>query len=173
MQVQNQCIDQLSEIATVRGFLALSTQQFAYYIEQLIERVFRKQDFALKSVVDSLFEHQGPLAELPVRLKLLLGLGVISAEVYQDINAFLDFKIKLSDEIEEPAFTSSIVIDFLQKLHFIDRTLLNNMLKQKFATDKTSMIFQMQQLRLERVIRSSLILAISQIFEQLDRESPL
>ncbi|NBI42951.1 MltR family transcriptional regulator [[Haemophilus] felis] len=171
MQAQNQFIDQLSEIATVRGFLALSTQQFAHYIELLIENVFRKKDFALKSVVDSLFEHQGPLAELPVRLKLLLGLGVISMDVYQDINHFIEFKLKLSDEVEEPDFSSPIVINFLQSLHFSDSSLVNNLLKQKLSMDKDSMIFQMQQLRLEKVVRSSLILGISQIFDQLEQAS--
>lgn len=173
MQKQNQFIDQLSEVATVRGFFALSTQQFSYYIDQLIQRVFRKEDFALKSVVDSLFEYQGPLAELPVRLKLLLGLGVISLEVYQDISHFVEFKNRLSNEVDEPLLSSPLVLDFLQQLHFVDRSLLDSFLKQKLASDKNSMIFQMQQLRLGRVIRSSLILAISQIFDQLDQESPL
>lgn len=167
-------IEQLSEIATLRGFLALSTTQLNQQVERLIQRVFRKTDFALKSVVDSLFEHQGPLAELNVRLKLLLGLGVISAPLYEDINAFIEFKLALSDEIEEPTFASHFTIEFAQKLHFADLTHLNELRKQKpISPNRDSMLLQMQQLRLERVMRSSLILALTKMVEQLDVESPL
>lgn len=167
-------IEKLSEIATLRGFLALSTTQINQQVEQLIQRVFRKTDFALKSVVDSLFEHQGPLAELNVRLKLLLGLGVISAPLYEDINTFVDFKLAVSDEIEEPTFASQLVIEFAQRLHYADLSHLNELLHQKPASvNRDSMLFQMQQLRLERVMRSSLILALTKMVEQLDVESPL
>ncbi|MGX3066084.1 MltR family transcriptional regulator [Ursidibacter arcticus] len=174
MLKQDPFIEQLSEIATVRGFLALSAQQIALQVEGLIQRVFRKTDFALKSVVDSLFEHQGPLAELSVRLKVLLGLGVITPELYQDINAILELKIQLSDEIEEPLFTSALVISLIQKLHSTDLALITNVLKQKIQPEnKDSMLFQMQQLRLEKVIRSSLTLSINHILESLSIESPL
>lgn len=173
MLSQDSFIEQLSEVATVRGFLALSCQQFAQQIDGLIERVFRKTDFALKSVVDSLFEHQGPLAELPVRLKLLLGLGVISAEVYQDINAVLEFKLILSDQIEEPHFASPLVIRFTQSLSAADFSLISTLLKQKSNENPDSMLFQMQQLRLERAVRSCLILAITQMLDQLNVDSPL
>lgn len=171
---QDPFIEQLSEIATVRGFLAITSQQIAQQVELLIQRVFRKTDFALKSVVDSLFEHQGPLAELPVRLKLLLGLGVISPELYQDIHALLELKIQLSDEIDEPQFSSPKVITLAQKLHAADFHLIANVLKQKSPLEnKDSMLVQMQQRRLEKVIRSSLILAVSHILSALAIDSPL
>ncbi|WP_373778339.1 MltR family transcriptional regulator [Glaesserella sp.] len=174
MLSQDNFIEQLNEVASLRGFLALSTNQLAEQVERLIQRVFRKTDFALKSVVDSLFEHQGPLAELPVRLKLLLGLGVISAELYEDINAFLDIKIRLSDEVEEHSFASPFVMQFSQKLHHIDLFQVSELSKlTSMIENKDSMQRQMQQLRIERVMRSSLILAVTKMLDMLDVESPL
>lgn len=174
MLTQDNFIEQLSEVASFRGFLALSTNQFAQQVELLVQRVFRKTDFALKSVVDSLFEHQGPLAELSVRLKLLLGLGVISAELYQDISTFLEMKSKMSDEVEEPLFSSPFVIDFAKKLHHIDLFQVKELLKLLPKLEhKDSMQSQMQQMRIERAMRSSLILAIIKMLELLKIDSPL
>ncbi|WP_165889933.1 MltR family transcriptional regulator [Mannheimia granulomatis] len=167
-------IDKLNEEPTLRGFLTLATQLFSNQVEQLIERVFRKTDFALKSVVDSLFEHQGPLAELSVRLKVLLGLGVISPKVFEDISLFLEVKQHLYEEEEEFSFSHPAVVQFVKDLHHIDFFPINELLKGKSSQgNKGSMLFQMQQMRLEKMIRSSLILAITEIDEQLNVESPL
>lgn len=174
MTNQDNFIEQLSEVPSLRGFFALSVNQFAESIELLIQRVFRKADFALKSVVDSLFEHQGPLAELPVRLKLLLGLGVVSAEVFQDITLFLELKQQLSDKAEELPFSHPLVIKFAQDLHHIDLSPATELLKASRNPDyQDSIILQMQQARLERVMRSSLIIAVTDINEKLNVDSPL
>ena len=174
MTNQDNFIERLSEVSSLRGFFALSVNQFSQSIDQLIQRVFRKKDFALKSVVDSLFEYQGPLAELTVRLKLLLGLGVISAEIFEDISLFLEIKQHLSDEVEELPFSHPAIIRFAQDLHHIDLKPAAELLKFSSAGgNKDSMILQMQQARLERVMRSSLILAVTEINERLNVESPL
>lgn len=167
-------IDKLSGETTLRGFLTTANQLFANGVEQLIERVFRKTDFALKSVVDSLFEHQGPLADLTVRLKVLLGLGVISPKVFEDISLFLEVKSHLSEEEEDFPFSHPAVVQFAQDLNHIDFLPINELLNAKAAKGgKDSMLVQMQQMRLEKMVRSSLILAVTEIDEQLNIESPL
>lgn len=167
-------IDKLSEESSLLGFFTLANQLLAKDVEQLIERVFRKTDFALKSVVDSLFEHQGPLADLSVRLKVLLGLGVISPKVFEDISLFLEVKRHLKDEEEEVAFSHPAVIQFAKDLNHIDFLPINELLNTKNTIgNKDSMLFQIQKMRLEKIIRSSLILAITEIDEQLNVESPL
>ncbi|MEN2899029.1 Mannitol operon repressor [Mannheimia haemolytica] len=136
--------------------------------------MFRKTDFALKSVVDSLFEHQGPLADIEVRLKVLLGLGVISPKVFEDISLFLEVKQHLNEEEDEFAFSHPAVVKFAKDLHHIDFLPINELLNMKAsAANKDSMLFQMQQMRLEKMVRSSLILAVTEIDEQLNVESPL
>ncbi|MBR0573161.1 MltR family transcriptional regulator [Pasteurella atlantica] len=67
-------------------------KHFSQGVEQLINPVFRKKDFVVESVVNSLFERQGPLAELPVRIKVLVSLGAISTDVCEDINLFIGLK---------------------------------------------------------------------------------
>ncbi len=167
-------IGQLSDVASLRGFLALSVNQFSQNIELLINRVFRKKDFVVESVVNSLFEHQGPLAELSVRLKVLVSLGVISTEVFEDINFFIELKDQLSNEVEEFSFSDSHIIDAIKKLHHIDLNIVLDILKKAPKLDnKDSLQYQMIQTRLEKTVRSSLILAISTISDQLDIESPL
>lgn len=170
---QDDFIEQLSETVSLRGFLALACQKLTQQVNSLVERVFRKQDFALKSVVDSLFEHQGPLADLSVRLKLLLSLGVISAELYQDINAFLEFKLWLSDEVEELSFADNKVIGLAKSLHMADLTAIDELLKHSLPCQPESMQYQMQQHRLATMLRSCLILTLTEMLEQLDVESPL
>lgn len=167
-------IDKLSEETTFGGFLSIANQCFSKAVEQLIERVFRKTDFALKSVVDSLFEHQGPLADIEVRLKVLLGLGVISPKVFEDISLFLEVKQHLNEEEDEFAFSHPAVLKFAKDLHHIDFLPIDELLNMKASTvNKDSMLFQMQQMRLEKMVRSSLILAVTEIDEQLNVESPL
>ncbi|MDP8034111.1 MltR family transcriptional regulator [Pasteurella atlantica] len=174
MASQDNFIEKLSDAPSLRGFLALSVNQFSHAVEQLINRVFRKKDFVVESVVNSLFEHQGPLAELPVRLKVLVSLGAISMEVFQDINLFIELKEYLSNEVEEFAFSDPKIIDFIKKLHHIDLTIILALLKQQPALNNNNPIqYQMQQARLDKMIRSTLILAVSSISEKLDIESPL
>lgn len=173
MTQHNDFIEQLSEKGDVHDFLALCCQKIIEQIDCLIERVFRKQDFALRSVVDSLFEHQGPLADLSVRLKVLLGLGVISAECYQDISLLLR-----ADQIVRKerllTFASPQVLKFAERLHSADMNPIHS-LRQRLPSlnDPHSLQYQMQQMRIENMVRSCLILTVVGLLETLDVESPL
>lgn len=173
MTKHNDLIEQLSEKDEIYAFLALCCQKIAEQIDRLIEHVFRKQDFALKSVVDSLFEHQGPLADLNVRLKLLLGLGVISAECYQDISLLLRAE-QLSQKDHTLTFASPQVLKFAERLHSTDIAHINKLLKN-FPTlnSPDSLQYQMQQMRIEKMVRSSLILTVVELLDKLDIDSPL
>ncbi|AHG85563.1 MltR family transcriptional regulator [Bibersteinia trehalosi] len=173
MTEHNDFIEQLSEKDNIHAFLALCCQKIADQIDCLIERVFRKQDFALKSVVDSLFEHQGPLADLSVRLKVLLGLGVISVECYQDLSLLLRAEQIVKKE-HSLTFASPQVLKFAERLNLADVQQINGLI-QSFPTlnDPNSLQYQMQQMRIEKMVRSCLILTVVELLEALDVESPL
>ena len=83
--------EQLNDIPTLRGVITAAVNIFDHDVEQLMQRVFRKTDFAIKSVVDSLLGSSGPLADLSVRLKVLLGLGVLETKAYHDILCYLEY----------------------------------------------------------------------------------
>ncbi|MFZ7317863.1 MltR family transcriptional regulator [Avibacterium avium] len=163
--------EKLSEATSIRGFITASVALFDDAVDSLINRVFRKTDFAVKSVVDSLFMTSGPLFDLAIRLKVLLGLGVIDHHVFEDLNAFIKFKEKLNNDEKEYRFFDPLVIEFMQGLHLQqDKTLLN------FPEDKEdpdSLSYQIKMQRKEKLVRSCLMLTINEIYEQLQVESPL
>ena len=163
--------EKLNEATSIRGFITASVAIFDDAVEKLINRVFRKTDFVVKSVIDSLFETSGPLSELPIRLKVLLGLGVISHEVFEDINGFIKIKETLNNAEKEYDFSDPIVADFLQSLHLLqDKSLLQF---EPESGDKDSLLYQVKALRREKLIRSCLSLTITDIYQQLQVESPL
>ncbi len=163
--------EKLNEATSIRGFITASVAIFDDAVEKLINRVFRKTDFVVKSVIDSLFETSGPLSELPIRLKVLLGLGVINHEAFEDINSFIKLKETLNNAEKEYDFSDPIVAEFLQSLHLLqDKSLLQF---EPESGDKDSLLYQVKALRREKLIRSCLSLTITDIYQQLQVESPL
>ncbi|PXZ38156.1 MltR family transcriptional regulator [Avibacterium paragallinarum] len=163
--------EKLSEATSIRGFITASVALFDEAVDSLINRVFRKTDFAVKSVVDSLFMTSGPLFELSIRLKVLLGLGVIEHDVFEDLNAFIKFKEKLNNDEKEYRFFDPLIIAFMQSLHLQQDKSLLNFPEEK--EDPDSLSYQIKTQRKEKLVRSCLILTISEIYERLQVESPL
>lgn len=163
--------EKLNEATSIRGFIIASVAIFDAAVDRLINRVFRKTDFVVKSVIDSLFETSGPLSELPIRLKVLVGLGVIKHDVFEDINAFLQLKEILNNAEKEYEFDDQIVLDFVHSLNLLeDKSLLQF---EPDPMDKSSLLYQVKARRREKLIRSCLSLTITDIYQQLQVESPL
>lgn len=163
--------EKLDDVTSIRGFIITAVSLFEQGIEQLINRVFLKTDFTVKSVVDSLLYQSGPLCELPIRVKVLFGLGVISHQVFEDINAFLKLKEQLNNQVDEPAFIDPIIIQFIQQLHHQQEK--NIVLEDLSQENQDSLLYQVKMMRQVKLLRSYLILAISNITEKLYIDSPL
>lgn len=161
--------EKLNKPQSLRGFITISVTIFESAVDNLLNRVFRKTDFVVKSVVDSLFEQSGPLFELPIRLKVLLGLGVISPKIFTDISAFIEFKNTLNNDEQEYSFNDEIFLNFLRQLH-LDQSLLQI---APITEPVESLIYKMKIQRQEKILRSILTLHIAEIYEQLQTESPL
>ncbi|OOF60288.1 MltR family transcriptional regulator [Rodentibacter myodis] len=167
-----ECIyEKLNEAGSARGFIIASVAIFDEAVDSLINRVFRKTDFAVKSVVDSLFETSGPLADLSVRLKVLLGLGVFDSPVFEDIAHFVHLKDQLNNDEKDYNFSDSLIIDFAQHLNFVEDKAILDFPPETSPPD--SLLFQMKQQRKEKVVRSCLTLAVTAICDKLQIESPL
>lgn len=104
--------EKLNGTVSVRGFMIATVAIFEEAVDSLINRVFRKTDFVVQSVIDSLFTNDGPLGDLSVRLKVLLGLGVIQHNLFSDVNAFIQFKETLNKDEKEYTFDDEIVLTF-------------------------------------------------------------
>jgi len=100
----DQVYEKLNKAMSLRGFITIAVAIFDETIDELINRVFRKTDFAVKSVVDSLFETSGPLSELSIRLKVLLGLGIVEQSVFADIMQFIELKETLNNDEKDYNF---------------------------------------------------------------------
>lgn len=162
--------EKLNGTVSVRGFMIATVAIFEEAVDSLINRVFRKTDFVVQSVIDSLFTNDSPLGDLSVRLKVLLGLGVIQHNLFSDVNAFIQFKETLNKDEKEYTFDDEIVLTFLQKLTLLmDKSALDF---EPLIEDKNSLTYQMKSLRREKIIRSCLILTIADIYRQLQIESP-
>lgn len=164
--------EKLSEATSIRGFITASVALFDDAVDQLINRVFRKTDFAVKSVVDSLFMTSGPLFDLSIRLKVLLGLGVIEHDVFEDLNAFIKFKEKLNNDEKDYRFFDPLILEFMQHLHLQQDKMLLNFPEDK-GESPDSLTYQIKTQRKEKLVRSCLMLTINEIYERLQVESPL
>ncbi|MFY1027826.1 MltR family transcriptional regulator [Actinobacillus seminis] len=172
MLSSDQIYEKLNEATSIRGFITASVAIFDEAVDQLIQRVFRKTDFAVKSVVDSLFMTGGPLFDLSVRLKVLLGLGVITHAVFEDMYAFIKLKEKLSNDEKDYLFFDQLIIDFIRQLHVATENALLHFPDEK-EDMPNSLCYQIKVQRKEKLVRSCLMLTIIEIYEQLQIESPL
>lgn len=170
--------EKLSSTHSLDSLVTTAVVIFDEAVDRLINKVFRKTDFAVKSVIDSLFEHSGPLFELPIRLKVLLGLGVITKEIFSDIEAFIKLAEQIKNNENNRASTDNIdteaqIIALVQQLHYIKNSAVTIESKPVPSDNPDSLLYQMQLMRWEKLIRSYLILAITDIYEQLQIDSPL
>ncbi|OOF70334.1 MltR family transcriptional regulator [Rodentibacter caecimuris] len=162
--------EKLDETVSVRGFITASVMVFDEAVNGLINRVFRKTDFAVQSVVDSLFETSGPLSDLSIRLKVLVGLGIIEHRIFEDIHHFIDLKEQLNNDEKEHTFSAWIIIEFARQLHTLTNKEYLDFIEEE---PSESLLYQMKKQRREKLIRSCLTLSVTDIYEQLNVDSPL
>ncbi|MEI8594127.1 MltR family transcriptional regulator [Photobacterium sp. Hal280] len=165
-------IERLNEATTVRGFFITSVDILEEAVDALIQRIFRKDDFAVKSVVEPLLHDTGPLGELSVRLKLLYGLGVIAQPVYQDIERCLHIKDMLNRDVTEYQFTDPKIIQEIKALHQANVMGIAQLDMAPITEDIDLAFYQMQTARQEQIVKSTLALAISGIATSLNKDSP-
>ncbi|KKA43618.1 MULTISPECIES: MltR family transcriptional regulator [unclassified Salinivibrio] len=165
-------IERLNQAPTVRGFFVAAVDTFETAIDGLIKRVFRKDNFAVESVVGPLLHDTGPLGDLSVRLKLLFGLGVLSDDAYHDIEQIIKLKNQLSNDADDYQFTDPKVLDAVKKLRKANTMGMLSLDIGPPEDDVDIEFYQLQLQRQQQVIRSGLSLAIVEICNELSKESP-
>lgn len=170
---ESEILEKLNAAPTVRGFFIAAVEVFHQSVDLLIQRVFRKDDFAVQSVVGPLLHDSGPLGNLAVRLKLLFGLGVLPDDVYHDIEDIIKLKNTLNQDANEYDFTDTAVLEPLKQLRSVKQMGISQLQVLEPDDDIDAEFYQLQLQRQRQVIKSGLSLAIVDICSQLDRESPL
>ncbi len=170
---ESEIIERLNAAPTIRGFFIETVEVFSESINSLIQRVFRKDDFAVQSVVGPLLHDSGPLGNLSVRLKLLFGLGVLPDDVYHDIEDIIKLKNALNQDANEYEFTDPQVLNSLKKLRSLNQMGIIELEVIAQDDDIDLEFYQLQLQRQRQIIKSGLSLAIVGICNQLDKDSPL
>ncbi|HEY5716720.1 MAG TPA: MltR family transcriptional regulator [Psychromonas sp.] len=166
-------VETLSEAETAYDFFTASFDLFEDAVDILIQNVFRKDDYAVKYAVEPLLSSNGPLAHLAIRIKLLYGLGLLSQNSYQDIETFIELKdFVKSDDNESIELTAPVIIERLKSIRAMASIVPPNLYEPQ-PEESSHYIVQMKLEQHKRVIKSSLILAITEIIKELHRETPL
>lgn len=169
---ETEIIERLNSAASVRGFFVASVDVFNDSIDALVQRIFRKDNFAVQSVVGPLLQDSGPLGDLSVRLKLLYGLGVLADDVYHDIDRIIKLKHKLNGEENDFAFTDPKVLEAIKQLHLVKKMSMVQLEVNEPDDDIDLEFYHLQLQRQQQMIKSGLSLAIVEICNELDKDSP-
>lgn len=165
-------IEKLNTTPSVRGFFITTVEVLESAIDTLMQRVFRKDDFAVQSVVGPLLHDSGPLGDPSVRLKLLYGLGVIPDDVYHDIEGIIKLKNQLNNDAHEYQFTDPAILTAIKELNLVKGMHMVQLEVNAPDDDADMEFYQLQLMRQQQIIKSGLSLAIIDICNELNKESP-
>ncbi|MCG9555111.1 MltR family transcriptional regulator [Vibrio sp. Isolate31] len=169
---ESELLEELAESANAAECLLCAYDVLEDMLDALLKSIFYKDDYAVKFVVDPLLTTDGPLGEILVRTKLLLGLGVISKEVYDDIEVFVTLKEWVNIQEGKVNFWDQDVVFELNRINAIQK-----MMPIDYAPKLVEgMSDDMKRMFLERhfqKVRSTIVLAVNDIHQQLAKENVL
>lgn len=131
-----------------------------------MQNLFEQDDYAVKFVIEPLISNSGPLGDVVVRAKLLLGLAVIDKALYTDIETFVRLKDLAETREDQISFTDDDVLEALRQVKAIERTMPihydPSMLKGLSDT-----MLKMFIDRHNQKVQSTIVLAITDMVETL------
>ncbi len=165
-------LERLNNAPSVRGYFITAVEVFGEAIGALMERIFRKDNFAVQSVVGPLLHDTGPLGNMSVRLKLLYGLGVLPDDVYHDIEGMIKIRNQLNSDVAEYEFTNPIVLNKIKELNLVQKMGMISLDSLEPDLDIDLDFYNLQVQRQQQMIKSGLSLAIIEICNELAKDSP-
>ncbi|SEF62913.1 mannitol operon repressor [Vibrio hangzhouensis] len=169
---ETELLEALSEAKDASECLMAAYDAIDDTLDTLINGIFHKDDYAVKYVVEPLLTSDGPLGDILVRAKLLLGLGVISKQVFDDIDIFVTLREWTKHQDNNVSFTEVDVLFELNKISAIQK-----MMPIEYDDSMTSGLDEvMLDMFLERHyqrVKSTIILAITELVNTLCRDNPL
>lgn len=163
---ENRVLEKLNARQTLSGFIQTAVLLLAESVDQLILQAFRKDDYAVKYAVEPLLEGSGPLANLSVRLKLIYALGVISRDEYEDVELLVALNNELEQEKTVYSFTDDEILGPISMLHSM--TALPPPPTLHMPEDVVDDALRtMQEQRYQQMVRSALVLSITDLITRL------
>ena len=163
---ENRVLEKLNARQTLSGFIQTAVLLLAEAVDQLILQAFRKDDYAVKYAVEPLLEGSGPLANLSVRLKLIYALGVISRDEYEDVELLVALNNELEQEKTVYSFTDDEILGPISMLHSMTALPPPPMLHMPEDVVDDA-LRAMQEQRYQQMVRSALVLSITDLITRL------
>jgi len=166
-------LDRLNQINSVRGFLVVALDAIEESMDELIRGSFRKEEYAVQYAVDPLLGQAGPLSDLDVRLKLMLALGLLSHDLYLDIEQLLKLRQFLLHDVNDYRFTDRQVLDRIKSLKTLPKVSFSPLDVPSISDEQDPQFYAMQMQRYENLIKSTLALVVEHIVSALQKTHPL
>lgn len=184
---ENRVLERLNAEKSVESFLSSTVFLLSDAVKLLMDKIFRKDDYAVRYAVDPLFTGEGPLSELHLQLKLIYALGIIERNEYEDAEYLLalyeelaerqniDIGLKTERAKHEKVFyqfTDNEVVAVCEQLHCVkDKSLLQDSVLQNSALSSSDNLdelsFALQQKRKRQIIKSTLVLSVTNLLSNL------
>jgi len=156
---ENQVLEQLNSGTTVSDLMSAAVRLLTEAVDILVLQIFRKDDYAVKYAVEPLLVGAGPLGELPVRLKLVYALGVISRQEYEDAELLMALHEALQDDPKEYRFTDDEILGPFSELHCVTAFPVQPSFSRAPEDDA---LVRMQQQRYQQIVRSTMVLSTTE-----------
>lgn len=164
---ENRVLERLNAGHTARSFLIAAVELLSEAVNSLVIQVFRKDDYAVKYAVEPLLLGNGPLGELPVRLKLIYGLGVISRNEYEDAELLIALREALNEDGSEYRFTDDEMLGPFSELHCVAA-----LPSPPDLTHSDIGLRVMLQQRYQQVVHSTLVLSLTELISRIHLRQP-
>ncbi|CAH0529457.1 MltR family transcriptional regulator [Vibrio hippocampi] len=159
-------LEVISQAASAAAVFRAAYHALNDAVGSLMQRQFKQKDCSVQFVVDPLMHSSGPLGDMKIRSKLLLGLGVINKEAYEDIEVFVELKEWNESINEDYDFTHPKVLTALRGIKAIKRSMPIEYDPSMMQGLSESML-QMFVRRHNQKVQSTIVLAITDLVGQL------
>ncbi|MBJ7223367.1 MULTISPECIES: MltR family transcriptional regulator [unclassified Brenneria] len=163
---ENRVLESLNSATTVRGFMLQAVELLAEAASILMLQVFRKDDYAVKYAVEPLMTGTGPLGDLSVRLKLIYGLGMISRKEYEDAELLMALGEELTHDAHDYRFTDDEILGPIGELHCVSALPPAPPLPAG-GDPADQLLIGMQQQRYQQMVRSTLLLSLTELISRI------
>lgn len=168
---EGEVFKRLAEPENPRGFFIEVVDMLEDGIDIMMRHAFRQEEYAVKYAIEPLLNGKGPLADIRVRLKLIFALGLISLELSQDIERYIQIRDFLLNDIHDYRFGDDAVrsrIDCLHGMHHVSMLNVDDVIQKG-----DPYLYEMQMNRRDQIIRSALLLTVADMMEKLTSGSPI
>lgn len=169
---ETELLEALAEATTANACFMAAYDALDDTVDAVLKGIFQKDDTAVKFVVEPLLNSGGPLGEIMVRAKLLLGLGVISKQVYDDLEIFVTLKEWAKIQGDEVSFTDPNVLFELNKIHAIQK-IMPIEYDAEMVESMSGPMLDMFMGRHNQKVQSTIVLAITDLITTLCRDNAL